>query len=94
CLLDSNRKVKNLFTRRQLPDYKWWLLAGDRYLFQARCSNVKDLHAILKAIAFNEDALINVSSSGVRVIVEDVKCLQANAFLQTELFDEFVLKEE
>uniref|UniRef100_A0A915ICX4 Uncharacterized protein n=1 Tax=Romanomermis culicivorax TaxID=13658 RepID=A0A915ICX4_ROMCU len=69
-------------------------LAGDRYLFQARCSNVKDLHAILKAIAFNEDALINVSSSGVRVIVEDVKCLQANAFLQTELFDEFVLKEE
>lgn len=35
-----------------------------------------------------------MSGNGLKVTVEDAKCVQANAFVQTGIFQEFVFKEE
>lgn len=35
-----------------------------------------------------------MSSNGLKVTVEDAKCVQANAFVQSGIFQEFVFKEE
>ena len=35
-----------------------------------------------------------MSSNGIKVTVEDAKCVQANAFVQRGIFQEFVFKEE
>ena len=34
----------------------------------------------------------SISSSGIKVTVEDSKCVQSNAFVKSELFQEFHLK--
>ena len=34
------------------------------------------------------------SENGLKVTVEDAKCLQANAFIQSGLFQEFILRQE
>ena len=35
-----------------------------------------------------------MSSNGIKVTVEDPKCVQANVFVQSGIFQEFVFKEE
>ena len=35
-----------------------------------------------------------MSSNGLKVTVEDAKCVQANAFVQSGIFQEFIFKEE
>jgi len=37
---------------------------------------------ILKAISFKDHAIFNATQNGLKVTVEDSKCLQANAFIQ------------
>ncbi|XP_023684511.1 cell cycle checkpoint protein RAD1 isoform X1 [Paramormyrops kingsleyae] len=68
---------------------------GDgQYVLVASLDNVRNLSNILKAIAFKDHALFNATPNGLKVTVEDSKCLQANAFIQSEIFQEFTIQED
>ncbi|CAB1318193.1 unnamed protein product, partial [Coregonus sp. 'balchen'] len=54
----------------------------DNYVLVASLDNVRNLSNILKAITFKDHAIFNATPSGLKVTVEDSKCLQANAFIQ------------
>ena len=41
-----------------------------------------------------QTAIVFASPNGLKVTVEDAKCVQANAFIQAGLFLEYTLKEE
>ncbi|XP_070541708.1 cell cycle checkpoint protein RAD1-like [Ptychodera flava] len=66
----------------------------DQYILVAKMDNAKNMSNILKAIHFKEMATVFASSNGFKVTVEDAKCVQANAFLQAGIFQEFILREE
>ncbi|XP_056146648.1 cell cycle checkpoint protein RAD1 [Lampris incognitus] len=74
-----------LSTKRQADD--------DQYIFVASLDNARNLSNILKAITFKDHAIFRATSNGLTVTVEDTKCLQANAFIQTEIFQEFTIRE-
>ena len=44
--------------------------------------------------AFPQTATCFVSANGLKVTVEDSKCVQANAFVQSGIFQEYTFKEE
>ncbi|XP_061656441.1 cell cycle checkpoint protein RAD1 [Syngnathoides biaculeatus] len=66
----------------------------EQYVLLACLDNARNLSNILKAIAFKDHALFTATSNGLKVTVEDSKCLQANAFIQAEIFQEFTIKED
>lgn len=97
----------------------------EHYVLVASLDNARNLSNILKAITFKDHAVFTATPNGLKVTVEDSKCLQANAFiqvcvqgvcfwicihqfcirnpdwrevvifsLQTEIFQEFTLKED
>ncbi|KAG2466144.1 cell cycle checkpoint protein RAD1 [Polypterus senegalus] len=69
--------------------------AGDeQYVLIASLDNVRNISNILKAIQFKDHATFLATSNGIKVTVEDSKCLQANAFIQADIFQEFIIKEE
>lgn len=70
------------------------ILANDNFTFMAKLDNVKNLSHILKAIHFKDLATVFVTDKGIKVTVEDSKCLQANAFIEESVFDEFEVREE
>ncbi|KAM9469063.1 cell cycle checkpoint protein RAD1 [Clarias gariepinus] len=67
---------------------------SDDYVLVASLDNVRNLSNILKAISFKDHAIFNATQNGLKVTVEESKCLQANAFIQAEIFQEFTLKED
>ncbi|MGH0152271.1 UNVERIFIED_CONTAM: hypothetical protein FKN15_075604 [Acipenser sinensis] len=59
------------------------LEAGEeQYVLIASLDNARNLSNILKAIQFKDHATFLATSNGIKVTVEDSKCLQANAFIQ------------
>ncbi|CAB1352045.1 unnamed protein product [Coregonus sp. 'balchen'] len=66
----------------------------DNYVLVASLDNVRNLSNILKAITFKDHAIFNATPNGLKVTVEDSKCLQANAFIQAEIFQEFTIRED
>ncbi|XP_060799917.1 cell cycle checkpoint protein RAD1 isoform X2 [Neoarius graeffei] len=66
----------------------------EEYVLVASLDNVRNLSNILKAISFKDQAIFNATQNGLKVTVEESKCLQANAFIQAEIFQEFTLKED
>ncbi|XP_013916669.1 PREDICTED: cell cycle checkpoint protein RAD1 [Thamnophis sirtalis] len=60
----------------------------------ATLDNVRNLSNILKAIHFKDHATSFATSNGLKVTVENAKSLQANAFIQAGIFQEFVVQEE
>jgi len=70
--------------------------SGDdsRYILVAKLDNARNLLNILKAVHFKESATCFVSSNGLKVTVEDAKCVQANAFVQSGIFQEYIFKED
>ncbi|XP_020632335.1 cell cycle checkpoint protein RAD1-like [Orbicella faveolata] len=70
--------------------------SGDdsRYILVAKLDNARNLLNILKAVHFKESATCFVSNNGLKVTVEDAKCVQANAFVQSGIFQEYIFKEE
>lgn len=54
----------------------------EQYVFVANMDNARNLSNILKAIAFKDHAIFSATPNGLKVTVEDSKCLQANAFIQ------------
>lgn len=64
------------------------------YILEARMDNSRNLSSILKAVAFREVATCFISSNGLKVTVEQAKCVQANAFIQSNLFQQFLFSSE
>ncbi|KAL0266970.1 UNVERIFIED_CONTAM: hypothetical protein PYX00_009367 [Menopon gallinae] len=63
-----------------------------KYEFYATIiKNIKNFSQMLKAIHFQDNAVFYCTRYGVKVTVEDLKCVQANAFINAELFDEYEL---
>ncbi|RDD42886.1 Cell cycle checkpoint protein RAD1 [Trichoplax sp. H2] len=60
----------------------------------AKLDNVKNITSLLKAIHFNELATCFLSSNGIKVTVEEAHCVQANAFIQAAIFQEYSCKED
>eukprot|EP00124_Ichthyophonus_hoferi_P004589 Ihof_evm1s525 gene=Ihof_evmTU1s525 len=58
-------------------------------LLFASLDNVRRLSNLLRAIQFKEKANCYISEKGLRFTVEEAGCLQANAFIQSELFQRF-----
>ncbi|XP_024867988.1 cell cycle checkpoint protein RAD1-like [Temnothorax curvispinosus] len=57
-------------------------------------SNLKIVTQLLKAINFKETATCLGSENGLKITVEDAKCMQASAYIPSTVFDEFELKED
>lgn len=55
---------------------------NEDYVLVASLDNVRNLSNILKAISFKDHAIFNATQNGLKVTVEESKCLQANAFIQ------------
>ncbi|XP_061589643.1 cell cycle checkpoint protein RAD1 [Cololabis saira] len=66
----------------------------EQYVLVATLDNARNLSNILKAITFKDHAIFTVTPNGLKVTVEDSKCLQANVFIQAEIFQEFTIKED
>jgi len=62
-------------------------------IFCASISNVKNIYHILKAVQFKETATIFATENGLKITVEDSKCIQGNAFIQDQVFQEYILRE-
>ncbi|XP_011684612.1 PREDICTED: cell cycle checkpoint protein RAD1 [Wasmannia auropunctata] len=57
-------------------------------------TNLKIVIQLLKTINFKETATCLGTENGLRITVEDAKCMQATAYIPTTVFDEFELKED
>ncbi|KAJ7335064.1 hypothetical protein JRQ81_013005 [Phrynocephalus forsythii] len=66
----------------------------EQNILVATLDNVRNLSNILKAIHFRDHAACFATTNGFKVTVEKDKCLQANAFIQAGIFQEFVVQEE
>ncbi|NXI69872.1 RAD1 protein, partial [Anseranas semipalmata] len=68
--------------------------SGEPYVLTASLDNARNLSSLLRAVQFRDHATCFASANGLRVTVEDAKCIQANAFIQAEIFQEFAVQEE
>ncbi|CAG0888127.1 unnamed protein product [Darwinula stevensoni] len=59
----------------------------------AKIDNARNVAQLLKAVNFRDTAVVYVSSNGLKVTVEEAKCVQANAFIQSDLFQQFFLRD-
>ncbi|XP_015681800.1 cell cycle checkpoint protein RAD1 [Protobothrops mucrosquamatus] len=66
----------------------------EQNVLEATLDNVRNLSNILKAIHFKDHTTCFASSNGLKFTVENAKSLQANAFIQAGIFQEFVVREE
>uniref|UniRef100_A0A8C0U0D8 Uncharacterized protein n=1 Tax=Cyanistes caeruleus TaxID=156563 RepID=A0A8C0U0D8_CYACU len=55
---------------------------GERCALSASLDNARHLSSLLRAVHFQDHATCLATASGLRVTVEDAKCIQANAFIQ------------
>uniref|UniRef100_A0A8C6JW50 Cell cycle checkpoint protein RAD1 n=2 Tax=Melopsittacus undulatus TaxID=13146 RepID=A0A8C6JW50_MELUD len=60
----------------------------------ASLDNARHLSSLLRAVHFQDHATCFATNNGLRVTVEDAKCIQANAFIQAEIFQEFAVQEQ
>ncbi|XP_064079279.1 cell cycle checkpoint protein RAD1-like [Macrobrachium nipponense] len=67
---------------------------GKDYLLFAKMCNSKNVLQLLKAVYFEDVATLFGSSNGLKVTVEVAKSIQANAFIQHDIFQEFKITEE
>ncbi|OXB66706.1 hypothetical protein ASZ78_013097 [Callipepla squamata] len=67
---------------------------GEQYVLTASLDNARNLSSLLRAVHFQDHATCFATANGLRVTVEDAKCIQANAFIQAEIFQEFHVQEE
>lgn len=59
------------------------------YILVAKLDNAKNLSSILKTVAFIETATCFISDNGLKVTVEQAKCVQCSAFIQASIFQQF-----
>ncbi|XP_015703799.1 cell cycle checkpoint protein RAD1 [Coturnix japonica] len=68
--------------------------SSEQYVLTASLDNARNLSSLLRAVHFQDHATCFATDNGLRVTVEDAKCIQANAFIQAEIFQEFHVQEE
>lgn len=56
--------------------------SGEPYVLTASLDNARNLSSLLRAVQFQDHATCFATANGLRVTVEDAKCIQANAFIQ------------
>ncbi|TNN17429.1 Cell cycle checkpoint protein [Schistosoma japonicum] len=66
----------------------------DGSLIYLGMDNAKVIISILKAVHFRDLATIFATNNGIKVTVEDSKCIQGNAFLHSALFREYSVKKD
>ncbi|XP_034941577.1 cell cycle checkpoint protein RAD1 [Chelonus insularis] len=66
----------------------------DSYKFVAKLGNLKTVVQLLRFINFKEWATCYCSENGLKVTVEDFKCIQASAYVPINVFQEFNLDED
>lgn len=64
------------------------------YKLVAKLGNLRTVVQLLKAVNFKENATCFATENGLKVTVEDVKCMQGSAYIPTSVFEEFNLKED
>lgn len=65
-----------------------------KYLVYAKLDNAKVLHNLAKAVNFKETAVFCALENGLKISCEDAKCTQGIAFVHSDLFQEYSVKEE
>ena len=65
------------------------MVQNSQHVFEARLDNVRCMSSVLKSIAFKDYATVFISSNGLKFTVEESKCAQVNAFLQSDLFQTY-----
>ncbi|XP_033123280.1 cell cycle checkpoint protein RAD1-like isoform X2 [Anneissia japonica] len=67
-----------------------------QYILIATIDNAKNISNVLKAILSKDKELATIfaTENGLKVTVEDSKCVQANAFLQAAIFQSYVIRED
>ncbi|TPP58225.1 Cell cycle checkpoint protein RAD1 [Fasciola gigantica] len=60
-------------------------------LIHLAMDNAKTIINVLKAVQFRDLATVFATANGLKITVEDAKCIQGNAFLHAALFREFHL---
>ncbi|KAM4639019.1 cell cycle checkpoint protein RAD1 [Amazona ochrocephala] len=68
--------------------------SAEPYVLSASLDNARHLSSLLRAVHFQDHATCFATDNGLRVTVEDAKCIQANAFIQAEIFQEFAVQEQ
>lgn len=59
------------------------------------CSWVwEEAASILNSLSIFQTATVFASEMGLKVTVEDAKCIQANAFIQEGIFQQYTIKDE
>ncbi|XP_047365843.1 cell cycle checkpoint protein RAD1-like isoform X1 [Vespa velutina] len=66
----------------------------DDYKLIAKLGSLKTIVNLLKALNFKETATCFATENGLKVTVEDAKCMQASAYIPGVIFVEFNLKED
>lgn len=56
--------------------------SGEPYVLSASLDNARHLSSLLRAVHFQDHATCFATANGLKVTVEDAKCIQANAFIQ------------
>uniref|UniRef100_A0A182RH52 Cell cycle checkpoint protein RAD1 n=2 Tax=Anopheles funestus TaxID=62324 RepID=A0A182RH52_ANOFN len=59
--------------------------------FQAVLNNFSMLYNVMKAVNFVDNAIVQLSNDGMKVIVEDAKSIQASAYITRACFSDFKL---
>ncbi|XP_011498478.1 PREDICTED: cell cycle checkpoint protein RAD1, partial [Ceratosolen solmsi marchali] len=70
------------------------IINDGEYKLTAKLGNVKIVLQLLKAVNFKEYATFCVSANGMKITVEEAKCMQASAYIPVQLFEEFILTED
>ncbi|XP_063963632.1 cell cycle checkpoint protein RAD1-like [Lytechinus pictus] len=67
-----------------------------QHVLSLRVDNARNVAMVLKAIHFKDRELATfcASENGLKVTVEDAKCVQANAFIQSNIFQEYYMQED
>lgn len=65
----------------------------DDYLFVA-VANTRNIIQLLRAIHFQDVAMVFASANGLKVTVEKSKCIQASAFIQADIFHSYNIRED
>ncbi|KAJ1520510.1 hypothetical protein ONE63_003633 [Megalurothrips usitatus] len=66
----------------------------DNCLFIAKIDNVKSVNSVIKSLNFAQEAVCFCSKDGLKVTVEIAKCVQASAFIQLDIFQEYSFNDE
>ncbi|KAL7300557.1 cell cycle checkpoint protein RAD1 [Trichogramma pretiosum] len=64
------------------------------YKLIAKLGNLKTVIQLLRAVNFKESATCYGSKNGLKLTVEEAKCMQASAYIPIQLFEEYTLTED